>query len=358
MHDSPLRLRPLDQPRSPFGFRLRGTDELFAPSFLRTPFTHDFSRIAPSLLGSPPAAATAAPAAAAHESEPDAPQMNMPWLGLTNSAWMAQNPLYTLTTEFMSPFPLMSQTTPGAGVSLRPSLLVNVRDRIGPNSEFGVFGGFGGAFPLRSGPPTGTGLFGFSLHLGPQAPEGDRVAFGTGAWLSLYQGWGSEPTVPSPPQGWTFNPNFNAMIAHSWQRPDHWGADLVWGANVARWGAVNDVAVGGFLNPYIGFNYSRNLTKHDTLNWEVTLGANLGINRYGGQPGPQIPASGVVNLGLFGYQHTWGDYGFGIEPWFVAEPFSNIANSGASPFNVGGGLRFDFGAINPRRAHVDDPWPP
>lgn len=293
--------------------------------------------------------------------EPDAPQMGMPTLGVTNSAWMQQNPLYTLTTEFTSLLPFMSETTPGVGTTpgegatFRPSLMVGVRDRLWQHGEFGVFGGFGGKLPFGAGRPTGNGILGLSLHLGPDAPEGDATRYGTGVWLTLAQAWGAEPDRETPPPGWSFNPTGGVMVSHSWQHPDEWGADLVWGANASRWGAVNDVPVGGFLNPYLGFNYARSLGKHDTLNWEATVGLNLGLaGRYDVLPGPRVPASLAVNVGLFGWQHTWGDYGFGIEPWFFAEPWSNVANSGASFYNYGGGLRLDFGAINPRRAHVDD----
>lgn len=347
MYDSPLLRRPLDPPGRLFGSRLT----LGGPGGLRYSL--------PSTAGPAPSPYPAFDEWSVPKLEPpDAPQVALPGLGVTNAAWMADNPLFTLTTEFPGTLPFMSQTTPGEGVTLRPSLQVAVRDRLWRNAELGVFGGFGGKVPFGAGKSTGTGVFGFSLHLGPEQPKEDAVKYGTGLWLSLAQGWGAEPDVPFPPQGWSFNPNFNAMVSHSWMRPDKWGFDIVWGAGISRWGAVNDVTAATVFSPFLGVNYSRNLGKHDTLNWEATFGPNLGLGgRYGAPAGSGMPVSLGLNVGLFGWQHTWGDYGFGLEPWIFAEPWSNVANTDATFRNVGGGLRLDFGAINPRREHVEPVWP-
>jgi len=302
----------------------------------------------------PPPASTSE-AATAKATEPDLPQANLANLGITNPAWMADNPLYTLTTEFFGALPFMSETMSGQKWSFRPSFTVNVRDRLWNNAEFGLIGGFGVTDPYKKDKATGSGLLGATLHLGPEQPKGDGVGFGTGAWLQLYQGWGAEPDRPIPPQGWSFNPNLNFMIAHSWMKPDSWDVDLVWGATLARWGAVNDVNVAGWLSPFLGLNVSKNLSKHDVLNWEFTAGANLGLSGHtDADPNSKFPASFLLNLGLFGYQHTWGDWGVGLEPWLFAEPWSSVANPDEHRWNLGGGLRLDFTGINPRRTHVED----
>ncbi|MBV9409296.1 MAG: hypothetical protein JO164_10775 [Candidatus Eremiobacteraeota bacterium] len=302
----------------------------------------------------PPPASTTEPAAKKDDA-PELPQANAANLGILNPAWMADNPLYTLTTEFWGALPFLSETKSGEKWSFRPPFTVNVRDRLGPNVEFGLIGGFGGTVPYKKDPATGSGLLGATLHVGPEQPKGDNVGFGTGAWFQLYQGWGAEPDRPIPPQGWSFNPNFNFMIAHSWMKPDSWDVDLAWGATIARWGAVNDVNVGGWLSPFLGLNVSKNLSKHDVLNWEGTVGANLGLaGRQDGVPNTNLPASLLLNFGLFGYQHTWDDWAFGLEPWIFAEPTSNVANPDERFWNVGGGLRVDLTAINPRRTHVED----
>jgi hypothetical protein len=364
IYDNPPRASLLDPGGSRFRFRLNPL--LAAPRLHLDPALMlglHLPSLAPAATDAP-AAATTAPAAttdtpAATADEPDAPQMFMPVLGLTNAAWMAQHPLYTLTTEFTGLAPFLSATSPMAGRTFRPSLQIGVRDRLGQHVEAGVFGGFGGTFAFRSGAPTGTGNLGLSLHVGPDQPSGTEVGYGTALWLNLYQAWGAEPPRTSPPPGWSFNPSANAMVSHSWMRPDRWGADLVWGAGFSRWGAVNDVTSADVLSPFIGFNYARNVGKHDALNWEFTFGSNIGLGgRADGVTGGPTPFSLALNVGLFGWQHTWGDYGFGLEPWFFTEFGANVANPGAPPFNLGGGLRLDFGAINPRREHVfDDDWP-
>jgi hypothetical protein len=351
IHDTPPRVSLFDPDGSRFRFRLN-------PSLLAAPRL----QLDPALFRAPAPAAVPAPADAkepAADNAPDPPQMNMPMLGLTNAAWMAEHPLYTLTTEFTGLAPFWSATNPMAGATFRPSLQIGVRDRIAQGLEIGAFGGFGGMFPFLAGAPAGSGQLGLSLHAGPQQPSGEDVGYGTGFWLTLAQVWGAEPAVALPPPGWSFNPTVNAMISHSWMRPDHWGVDFVWGAGLSRWGAVNDVNAAAVLSPFVGLNVAANLGKHDALNWEFTFGPNLGLGgRADGVTGGPMPASLALNVGLFGWQHTWGDYGFGIEPWFFSELWSNVANPGAPFWNAGGGLRLDFGAINPRRAHVDDDWPP
>ena len=143
------------------------------------------------------------------------------------------------------------------------------------------------------------------------------------------------------------------MLSHSWARKDKWGFDIVGGAGISRWGAVNDVTVGGFVNPFVGFNYAFNAGKNDVINFEATGGPNVGFAAYAGQPGPATPFSFGINAGI-GWQHYWGDYAFGLEPWLSTEQGSNIANPGSGPFNWSGGLRIGFGAINPRRAYAGD----
>lgn len=266
----------------------------------------------------------------------EAPQMNMPNLGITNPAWMADNPLYTLTTEFTTLLTLQSQ----AGFDALQ--MVAIRDRLGANVEFGAFGSFG----------TSTGSAGLSLHLGPQAPKADAVARGFGFWGTLSQTWGQEPPRPWPQPGWSFNPTANALFAYSWQRPNKWGFDIVGGSGASRWGQVNNVPVGGFLTPFAGVNYSRNLSDTTVLNFEGTIGANIGAaGRFDTGDRSRLPTSRMLNIGV-GVQHMWGDYGIGVEPWFFWEE-GNV-NSAGGPFgNYGGGIRFGFGAINPRREHVE-----
>lgn len=300
---------------------------------------------------------------ASSDSGGDAPQMFLPLLGITNGSWMGQYPLYTLRTEFATLLPFQSATDPKVGTTFGPAQYLSVSDRLGKNFELSVIGTVNGTIPIAppptppgTDPPTakGGGSLGFGLHFGPEAPKGDDLASGAGLWITLSQVWGQEPDRSSPPPGWSANPSLNAFATYSWQKPNRWGYDLNGGATISRWGQVNGVSVGGLLSPFLGLNYSRNLTENDVLNWEATVALNLGLaGRFDGVAATSMPLSATVNLGLFGYQHIWGDWGIGVEPWLFFETGSNVANAGAPLGNWGGGLRFGFGAINPRREHVD-----
>jgi len=291
------------------------------------------------------------------------PQMNMPNLGLTNPAWQAQNnPVGTYTTEFTGLLPFQSETTPGQGLTLSPSLLTSIRYRTSTETEVGAYFSFGGQIPLRlPGTSTGNGSLGASFHYGPEPPD-NGFASGFGLWLTLGQVWGLEPQVSLPPPGWSFNPTLNTLAAYSFQQANKWDFDVVAGFNISRWGQVNGVSVAAPLTPFGGANLAVNITDHDVINFEGVAGSNLGLGgRADNVPGPSVPSSFYWAAGI-GYQLTRGDYGFGIELYGFGEQLSNVTNQGtvngvqenAAPYNWGGGLRLDFGAINPLRG----PWPP
>jgi RHS repeat-associated protein len=279
------------------------------------------------------------------------PQMNMPNLGLTNPAWQAQhNPVGTLTTEFTGVLPFQSSTDPKQGPTTQPSLLTSIRDRTSETSEWGVYGGFGGQVPLRlPSTSTGSGSLGVSYHLGPEPPD-DGFKRGFGWWQTFGQVWGLAPQRTLDPPGWTANPTSNSLFAYSWQQANKWDFDVVGGFGIGRWGQVNGVSVAAPFSPFAGLNFARNLSDNDVLNFEGTLGGNFGL---GGRedllPGPSVPRSLSISTGI-GYQHTWGDFGFGVEGYFFGEPTSDVANPGGHFFNFGGGLRLDFGAINAKRS--------
>jgi hypothetical protein len=303
----------------------------------------------------------------------DPAQATMPLLSLLNGPFFGgNNPVGTLSTDiYGAPLAFQSLTDPSVGTTYIPSFTLQVRDRTSPTGEVGVFGSFGGVNPLGTprNPTTGlfgpaprgigTGALGLSYHHGPEAPsDSEHYRFGLGYWLTLGQYWGLEPQRDFAPPGWSFNPTGNAMLSMGWARDKHGEFDLVGGSGLGRWGQVNGVPVGAFLSPYLGFSYTKSLGEHDSLYGEVTGGANLGLaGRY--DSGSGFPASMFVAGGI-GYQHTWGDYGFGVEPWVFAEPASTVATSAASGFhegpfgNWGGGLRFNLTAINPRRRVLSD----
>jgi RHS repeat-associated protein len=279
------------------------------------------------------------------------PQVNMPNFGLTNPAWQAQhNPVDTLTTDFTLSLPFQSSTDPKQGPTSQPSLLTSIRGRTSETSEWGAYGAFGSQVPLRfPGTSTGTGSLGASYHFGP-APPDDGLKRGFGWWQTLGQVWGLAPQRTLAPPGWTFNPNSNSLFTYSWQQANKWDFDVVAGFGIGRWGQVNGVSVGAPFTPFAGLNYARNLTDNDVFNFEGIVGGNFGL---GGRedllPGPSVPRSLSVGVGI-GYQHTWGDYGIGIEPYFFGEPTSDVASPGGHYFNFGGGLRFDFAALNAKRS--------
>ncbi|SED64570.1 protein of unknown function [Rhizobiales bacterium GAS188] len=306
-------------------------------------------------------------------------QANQPLLSILNGAFFGgNNPVGTLSTDiFGIPLAFQSPTDPQTSASYLPSFTLQVRDRLSPTSELGVFGSVGGAVPLgiRRNPMTGllpppgagpssvtTGALGFTYHSGPEAPSDEsRYTFGKGYWFTLGQYWGLEPPrSPVAPPGWSFNPTANLMYALSWARAKHGEADLILGASLGRWGQVNGVPVGGIFAPYAGFSYSWNINDDDTIFAEIAAGPNLGLaGRF--DAGSGFPASLLISGGI-GYQHTSGDWGFGIEPWIFSEPFSSVSAPAAGGFsagasgNIGGGLRFNLTGINPRRRRfLDEP---
>ena len=288
----------------------------------------------------------------------NAPQANQPLLSILNGAFFGgSNPVGTLSTDVFSSFASQSTTDRSVGRTYLPSLTLQVRDRISPEGEVGVFGTIGGVFPSR----LTTGALGLTYHHGPEAPQDETgYKFGWGYWLTASQVWGLEPPLSGPltPPGWSFNPTGNAMLALSWARAQHGEADLILGAGLARWGQVNGVPVGGFLSPYLGFSYTKNLGDADSIYAEITGGPYLGLaGRY--DAGTGFPAS-LYLAGGIGYQHTWGDYGLGVEPWLFGEPWSSVSSPATDDFSAGPrsnwglGLRFNLTAINPRRRRYSD----
>jgi hypothetical protein len=278
----------------------------------------------------------------------DASQASLPLLSILSGPFQGNYPVGTLSTDFfLAPLTFQSTTDPSIGTTYLPSFTLQVRDRLSAESELGAFWTLGGSFPQG----TATNALGLTYHYGPEAPsEGSR--FGLGYWLSLSQVWGLEPPTSEPvPPGWSFNPTANAFLSLGWARAKKSEADLILGVAGSRWGQVNTVPVGGFLNPYAGFSYtSQNplgLSEDLSAFAEITGGPYLGLaGRY--DAGTGFPVSLFVSGGA-GLQYTWGDYGIGAEPWFFAEPWSSVSPAGGLGGNWGLGLRFNFTAINPRR---------
>lgn len=285
----------------------------------------------------------------------DAPQANLPLLSILNGPFFGgNNPIGTLSTDIFLAPSVQSTTDPSVGPTWPLSFTLQVRDRLSAESELGAFWSLGHVF--RQG--TTTNALGLTYHHGPEAPsEGSR--FGLGYWLTLAQTWGLEPPTQGQvaPSGWSFNPTANAFLSLGWARAEESEADLIFGLAGSRWGQVNAVPVGGFLNPYVGFSYTRQnpfgLGEDLSAFAEITGGPYLGLaGRY--DVGTGFPVSLFVSGGA-GFQYTRGDYGIGIEPWIFAEPWSSVSAPGGGPSgNIGGGLRFNLTAINPRRRHLLD----
>ena len=114
--------------------------------------------------------------------------------------------------------------------------------------------------------------------------------------------------------------------------------------------------MGGFVSPFVGFNAFTNPTDNDALNLEGTAAANFGLGGRQDVAGASgIPHSGTITVG-FGWQHMFedSDYGLGIELFGSAEGASNITSGAGKGYDWAGGLRFGWGAINPRRAVGDN----
>lgn len=294
----------------------------------------------------------------------NAPQANLPQTTLLNGPFFGgHNPIGTLSTDLFGIFGGQSATDPAVGRTYIPSFQLQVRDRLTATGELGFFGTLGGTVPASNpGAATGSGALGLSWHGGPESPgTTDRYTFGLGYFLTLGQYWGQEPPTPGAapaPRGWSFNPVLNAMLSLGWAREGHGEFDLVFGGGIGRWGQVNGVPVGAAFSPYVGVSYTGNLTDNDTLTVEGSIGTNLGLaGRF--DDGHGFPASLAVAGGI-AYQHLWGDWGFGIEPWVFAEPASTVSTPAAPGLpagrdsNFGLGLRFNLTAINPRRKNIPE----
>jgi hypothetical protein len=364
MPDNPLQLIPPFRPRANrFGLGIPPSSSLLSPSLLQPPSAHTFSNVGlgnlPGLpfhlnpLLFPPFSS------ASNQAKDPGEQATLTNVGVTNAAWMAENKRYTSTAEGTFLLPFQSATGAGEGKTWRPSFQLALRNRIGTHSEIGAFTSLGAKVPFGTGKgptpkATGTKSYGLTYHFGPQAPtEDDGAKWGVGAWFALSQVSGAAPDVAKPPKRWDDNPTLSALLAISKARKDRYGVDIDIGLNASRWGAVNDVTVGGYLNPFLGLNYAFNVGEKDVLNFEGNAGFNLGLSPYAGQPGPQNPGSFAYNLG-FGWQHTFDHFVIGVEPYLYGEKWSNMPNvSGNS--TLGGGLRLGIGAskyFHRRRAPV------
>ncbi len=275
--------------------------------------------------------------------------MSMPLLGLTNPAFQAQYPVLTLRTEFLSVLGFQPSTDKGGALVLPSfSQTVSVSDRWSERLELGVQGTAG----------TSTGSLGFALHYGPPSPDGDNVVTGWGTWATLSQVWGlAPPTGPLVPPGWSFNPTLNAFEAFSVQVPNKYGLDVNAGAQVSRWGQIVGVPVAGFFAPFGGVNLFVNLSNYTVLNLEGVASWNLGLGGRQDIAGASgVPQSLTWTVGL-GLQHIFphSDWGIGVEAYGGSEALSNIANEAGGTSVWQAGLRFDFGAINAKRASEPHP---
>jgi len=87
------------------------------------------------------------------------------------------------------------------------------------------------------------------------------------------------------------------------------------------------------------------------VNFEGTGTLNLGLGGRQDLASPGgVPRSESLTFGL-GWQHVFdkSDYALGLELFGGYEGFSNITNGAGEGHSLTGGLRFGFGAINPRR---------
>jgi hypothetical protein len=105
------------------------------------------------------------------------------------------------------------------------------------------------------------------------------------------------------------------------------------------------------VSPFVGLNLSHGFSDNDVGNIEATNAFNFGLTgRQDTTPPSGVPMSNLVTVGI-GYQHIFehSDYGLGVELFGSHEVSPNITNTAGSNFQFTGGLRFGFGAINPRR---------
>ncbi len=286
---------------------------------------------------------------------PASPQMSLPLLGLTNPAFQGTFPLLTLRTEFLTVMQLQQGTEKGQAASASLSQTVSVTERISDTVELGVQGTAG----------TTTSSVGFLLHVGPPAPIGDKPVSAWGLWASGSQVWGLAPppklSLSPPPEGQSFNPTANVFGAFSHQTPNVSGVDLDFGGQASRWGQVVGVPVAGSVSPFVGINLFHNdwPQSNFSLNLEAVGSVNLGL---GGRQDTTTPGSLPYSFsvtGGIGIQYVFDktDWAIGGEIYFGSEGLSNIVNDAGRNYDLAGGLRFGFGAINPRRQAGVIGWP-
>jgi RHS repeat-associated protein len=293
-----------------------------------------------------------APASSPNATTDDAPQMSLPLLGITNPAFQGNYPLNTLRTEFLSVLQLQQSSDKRDSAIPSFSQTLSVSERLSQSAELGVQATYG----------TATGSLGLALHLGPPAPDGDTTVRGLGLWATVSQVWGlAPPTLSSTtsPSGESFNPTVNAFGALSVQVPNKFGFDFDFGGQASRWGQVVGVPVAGFVAPFVGANAFQNFSDTTAINVEATVSVNLGLGgRQDTTSSGEIPLSTTMTVGV-GLQHVLekSDYAIGVEAYFSAETLSSITNNSGLDNNVAGGIRFGFGAINPRRNLGAIGWP-
>jgi RHS repeat-associated protein len=272
-------------------------------------------------------------------------QMSLPALGITNASPQGQYPVGTLRTEFLTTGGFQSRADRSGSFIPTFQQYLSVGDRLSDTLELNVFGSAGNT----------QSSLGLGLHLGPPAPSGEGLVKKPGLWLTLSQVWGQEPPPPpleGVPPGWSFNPTLNAFGAYSIQKPNKWGLDFNLGGTASRWGSIIGVPVSGLVSPFVGANLWGNLGANDVLNVEATNALNFGL---GGRqdlasPGGGVPRSDSLTVGV-GWQHTFdkSDYALGLELTLGYEGLANITNDAGERHGLTGGLRFGWGAINPRR---------
>jgi RHS repeat-associated protein len=277
----------------------------------------------------------------------DAVQATQQNLGLSNPAQVPQQPVDTKTTEFTAQGSGTTSVGPQAGPTSSFTFLTHLRFRVDSNVEFGVLGGFGGTFPLPfTATPdpsntTGTGNFGFTLHIGQEQSSDDKIRAQTlhGGYFAVGNVWGQSPQLPSflpglpPSQSTNFNPYGSAMYALSHLRnledpkaSDEENKKLLFhsfefdmnvGALAQRFGSINGISVDSLISANVVLNFALATDKQvNTVNLEILGGVNAARRVDPLDPAAPInrvtPLSGRLGAGL-GFVHTVGDYALGIE---------------------------------------------
>lgn len=297
----------------------------------------------------------------------------------TGSNGAAVQPEDTKTSEFtLAPFGAGGSSGGSGGFSF----LYHYRQVTSPGKEFGLQLGFGDVGTSDSN--TGTGVVAGTLHLGSEPSDAlkDTSQTLTGWYFVAGNVWGQNPTLTdplstaSPRQVGGANPMASAMYAISAMRYGVEEAnaetpgphlhlksefDVNFSLLAQRYGAINGVAVGGFVQPSVFLNLALNDVPSDNWQTNIEVGGSVNAGLGGVIPDPTskspitgpgatgIPWSVTETLGV-GFTYTKGLSAYSIEPYVSHESLPNVATQGGTGSFIDGawmfGVKFGFGRIN------------